>query len=132
MVGLFAVLSPPIIECVPKRPRQAHVQRQITRKRKSGRRDGNTATAPESSLDLSTPVTIPGVAFDGPVAPLPMPSSARRARPQASAANPRPAQSRAGQLPTFERAYLVEEMRRIGITSGVLLAFIIVLTILLR
>jgi hypothetical protein len=37
-----------------------------------------------------------------------------------------------GQLPTFERGYLVSELRQIGITSGALFAFIVVLAILLR
>jgi hypothetical protein len=38
----------------------------------------------------------------------------------------------AGQLPTYERSYLVSELRRIGITSGLLLTLIIVLAIVLR
>jgi hypothetical protein len=37
-----------------------------------------------------------------------------------------------GQLPTFERSYLISELRRIGMISGSLLALIIVLTVLLR
>ena len=37
-----------------------------------------------------------------------------------------------GQLPTFERAYLMRELRQIGIISTSLLALIIVLTIILR
>lgn len=38
----------------------------------------------------------------------------------------------AGQLPTFERSYLVSELRRIAITSGLLLTLIIVLAFVLR
>jgi hypothetical protein len=37
-----------------------------------------------------------------------------------------------GQLPTFERAYLVGELRRIALTAGALLAVIIVLAFVLR
>jgi hypothetical protein len=37
-----------------------------------------------------------------------------------------------GQLPVFERAYLVGELRRIALTAGSLLAIIIVLAIVLR
>jgi hypothetical protein len=37
-----------------------------------------------------------------------------------------------GQLPTFERSYLVSELRRIAIISTSLLALIIVLTFVLR
>ena len=38
----------------------------------------------------------------------------------------------AGQLPTFERSYIVDELRRIAIISGSLFAFVIVLAIVLR
>ena len=37
-----------------------------------------------------------------------------------------------GQLPTFERAYLVNELRRILITAGTLLCVIIFLSLVLR
>jgi hypothetical protein len=37
-----------------------------------------------------------------------------------------------GQLPTFERAYLMSELRRTFFISAALLALIIVLTIVLR
>jgi len=37
-----------------------------------------------------------------------------------------------GQLPTFERRYLVRELRQISVISGSLLAVIIALTIILR
>jgi hypothetical protein len=38
----------------------------------------------------------------------------------------------AGQLPTFERSYIMGELRRIAIISGALFAAIIVMTFLLR
>ena len=38
----------------------------------------------------------------------------------------------AGQLPTFERAYIVDELRRIAIISGVLFALVIVLALVMR
>ena len=37
-----------------------------------------------------------------------------------------------GQLPTYERAFLTDELRRIAITAGGLLIFIIALYIILR
>ena len=37
-----------------------------------------------------------------------------------------------GQLPTFERAFLVSELRRIVVTAGALLALIVVLAMVLR
>jgi len=114
---------------VPKRPRQAHIPRQATRKRKSARRDGVTVPA-DAYIDVSGPVQVPGYGRD-PVGPIPIPGGgARTPRPTSA---PRAGTIRAaGQLPTFERAYLVEELRRIAMTAGGLLALIIVLTILLR
>ena len=38
----------------------------------------------------------------------------------------------AGQLPTFERSYLVSELRRIFITSGALLALIVILNFVMK
>lgn len=38
----------------------------------------------------------------------------------------------AGQLPTFERAYINDELRRIAIISGVLFTLIVVLAIVMR
>jgi hypothetical protein len=38
----------------------------------------------------------------------------------------------AGQLPTFERSYITDELRRIGIISGSLFALIVILAIVLR
>lgn len=38
----------------------------------------------------------------------------------------------AGQLPTFERSFIVDELRRIAIISGVLFAVVIVLAIVMR
>jgi len=100
----------------------------VTRKRKTARRDGVTVPA-DAYIDVSPPIRVPGVLGQDPVGPIPLPSSVA-ARPRPSA---RPGSARvAGQLPTFERAYLIEELRRISITAGSLLALIIVLTILLR
>jgi hypothetical protein len=35
-------------------------------------------------------------------------------------------------LPTYDRAYLIDELRSIGLLTGTLLALIVVLTIILR
>jgi hypothetical protein len=37
-----------------------------------------------------------------------------------------------GQLPTYERGYLMEELRRIMLISGALLAVVLILTVVLR
>jgi hypothetical protein len=119
---------------MPKRARQAHIPKQITRKRKTARREV-VATAPESYFDVSGPINTAGIASD-PVAPIPIPSAPARARPAppiVPIAAVRPGTMRAaGQLPAFERAYLVDELRRIGITAGALLGLIIFLAFVLR
>jgi hypothetical protein len=43
-----------------------------------------------------------------------------------------PARVAPGQLPTFERAYLMRELRQIGVISTSLLGLIIALTLILR
>ena len=101
---------------MPKRSRQAHVPQQ-SRKRKQRR--GQTFT-PEDVYLAPPPGVAPG--FDSP--PRLGTSVGRAARP----GPPR----LAGQLPTFERAYLIDELRRIAMTSAALMTLIIVLTVLLR
>jgi hypothetical protein len=115
---------------VPKKPRQAHIPRKVARKRKAPRRDAVTVPA-DAYIDVSGPVHVPDGMSRDPVGPIPMPAG--RSRPAYPAVAPRPGSTRAaGQLPTFERAYLLEELRRIGITSVSLLGLIVVLTIVLR
>jgi hypothetical protein len=119
---------------MPKRARQAHIPKQVTRKRKA-RREGGVVTGADAYLDVSGPINTAGIAT-GPVAPIPLPrpaSSPARERSVPRVQAPRPGTYRAsGQLPTFERSYLVEELRRIAITAGGLLTLIIVLTFVLR
>jgi hypothetical protein len=116
---------------VPKKPRQAHVQRQITRKRKSTRRAEPLAVPENLGIEAAA---IPGVTFRNPVAPIPPPVAPAAARAVRSAPAPvRAGTARAaGQLPTFERAYLVDELKRIAVISTSLLAVIVVLTLVLR
>jgi hypothetical protein len=118
---------------MPKRARQAHIPKQVTRRRKTARRDSGVVTGADAYLDVSSPVHVAAGVSRDPAGPIPMPSAAGTA-PSA----PRPPTARvaayraAGQLPTFERAYLVDELKRILITASSLLLFIIVLAVLLR
>jgi hypothetical protein len=109
---------------MPKRPRQAHVPSQV-RRRKS-RRD---VAAAFESPGVFTPAE-PAVPLSrSPVAAVPLGElQAGRRLAEARAGVVR----QTGQLPTFEHAYLVRELRQIGITSTVLLGLILILTILLR
>lgn len=118
---------------MPKKARRAHVPQQVVRKRKTARRP-----EPPSPIVDDAPEPEPALA-DPPAAVTPAARSGRvetrprrrlelltRARDQATV------RVVPGQLPTFERAYLVNELRRITITAGSLLAIIVLLAILLR
>ncbi|HLF71395.1 MAG TPA: hypothetical protein VI759_04520 [Dehalococcoidia bacterium] len=136
---------------MPKKPRQAHIPR--TRKRKA-RRPGQPAgiaapgavAADEAYEDdedapsfADEPASLSGLAgadASGPVETRPWRArrtsrleALRRGREPGTAGGIRTVP---GQLPVFERAYLIRELRQIMITAGGLLAIIIVLTILLR
>jgi hypothetical protein len=97
------------------------------------RRSGSVVTGADAYLDVSAPIVPVGVGAREPVGPIPMPTRPPRSRPQPVQPAARPGTLRAaGQLPTFERAYLVEELRRIAITAGGLLGLIIILALVLR
>jgi len=107
---------------MPKRPRQAHIPQQ-TKKRKLRRTPLTTAAdsylAPE---DNGATFVQPPPPAHGPAEP----ALSRRAEARTTVLRS------AGQLPTFERSYLVNELRQIGLTAAGLLAFIVVLTVILR
>ena len=138
---------------MPKKRRQAHIpQQQSTRKRRVVRRPG-FAPEPETEerVDLdgnpifADPVAAPDATAQwgsaGPVETRPqwIGSSGRQRQPgrrmaelRSGASGQGAARIVAGQLPTFERGYLREELRRIAITAGSLFAVILVLGILMR
>ncbi len=67
-----------------------------------------------------------------PAGPIPSTTTAS-VRAASRVAPARPGTLRAaGQLPTFERSYLVDELKRISMISGSLLALIVFLFIVLR
>lgn len=136
---------------MPKKPRQAHIPR--TRKRKARRPGQPTGIAASGAVagdeayeddeDAPTfanePASISGLAgvdASGPVETRPWRArrtsrleTLRRGREPSTTAGVRTVP---GQLPVFERAYLIRELRQITITAGGLLAIIVVLTLLLR
>ncbi|HXH23338.1 MAG TPA: hypothetical protein VNN10_15060 [Dehalococcoidia bacterium] len=115
---------------MPKKPRQAHIPRaKVARKRKANRRDA-VSVAADAFIDVSGPVQVPAYGRE-PVGPIPLAASGARAGHPPATARMSPARA-AGQLPTFERAYLVEELRRIGVISASLLGVIVLLAIFLR
>jgi hypothetical protein len=138
---------------MPKKRRQAHIPQQQTRKRRVARRP-EFAPVPEQAerVDLdgnpifADPVAAPdATAFYGTTGPVEtrpqwIGSAGRQQRQpgrrmaelRSGAAGQGAARIAAGQLPTFERGYLREELRRIAFTAGSLFAIIIVLAIVMR
>ena len=109
---------------MPKRPRQAHIPQQA-KKRKVRR-------TPVSEEIYPAPIpNVAGLGAQAPAGPISMPPASGSAGHRRFEARTVAVRS-AGQLPTFERSYLVNELRQIGLTAAGLLAFIIVLTVLLR
>jgi hypothetical protein len=118
---------------MPKKPRQSHIPKQVTRRK--ARRPNVPAAVIEPAY---APEEAAYVEVDGSVVHTPA--------PVATAAEPRrrrlelvrqsreamPLRSLPGQLPTYDRAYLVSELRTIGVITTALLALIIVLAIVLR
>jgi hypothetical protein len=139
---------------MPKKRRNAHVPQQAARRRRAAARrdfapapdpplesepradlDGNPIYASETA-DWSSATA--GYSPTGPVETRPhwigTQTARREGRRRAELRGGAAGQVRVtpGQLPTYERAYLVNELQRIGIISGSLLAVIIVLAIVLR
>ncbi len=127
---------------VPKRPRQAHIPAQQRSSRKP-KRPFTTANerAEEAAEELfepnfaDEPLVRGGVATGfatGPVDTRPQPRAGRRLQMLRGNPEHTPLRVAPGQLPTYERSYLMEELRRISLISGALLAVVLVLTVLLR
>ena len=115
---------------MPKRPRQSHIPSQV-RKRK-----------PRRTADFSNPLPdsagAPGLADEPvmavPTGAAPVATRTRRRLEEVTRAHEGVIlrTHHAGELPTFERSYLVRELTQIAITSGLMLAIIIVLWLLMR
>jgi hypothetical protein len=113
---------------MPKRSRQAHIPSQVTRRRirRTNLGSGDLEPAVDNAVnEVATPAftAAPAVA-----------AASRPGRRMESLSGNREAAIRVipGQLPTFERAYLVKELRQILLTAGSLLAVIIALSFVLR
>jgi hypothetical protein len=138
---------------MPKKRRQAHIPQQSNRKRRVTRRpEFAPAPQPQERNDLDgQPIFADSVAMPagnlgsggggGPVetrphwiggtAPQRQPGR-RTAQLRRGAAAATPSRAAAGPLPSFERAFLVSELRRITLISAALFGVIIVLTLVLR
>ncbi|HLF79228.1 MAG TPA: hypothetical protein VJB57_17240, partial [Dehalococcoidia bacterium] len=124
---------------VPKRPRQAHIPAQA-RKRKIRRpfglssdqeaSDAGPELEPNFADEPLNRMGVAGLGNSGPVDTSPRVGRrlelVNRSREQVAV------RVIPGQLPTFERSYLINELRRIAVISTGLLALIIVLAVVLR
>jgi hypothetical protein len=130
---------------VPKKPRQAHVPAQQRSKRKPQRPFmTSSARAAQPAQDqnfepnfadeptfMQSTTYAAATGATGPVDTRPRPAGRRlellRSNREGGAVRVTP-----GQLPTYERGFLQDELRRITLTAGGLLAVILALTVLLR
>ena len=130
---------------VPKRPRQAHIPAQQRSSRKPKRPFMTASQRAEAEEELFEPNFADDPTFmsgttvaaasgaTGPVDTRPQPRAGRRLEMLRGSANrDLGVRTAPGQLPTYERSYLMEELRRISLISGGLLALVLVLTVLLR
>ena len=125
---------------MPKRSRQAHVPQQV-RRRKARRQSADGRPLPEAPGQAKEPVfadppiaNLPHMAAVGAVDTRPQMEARRRRRLELVRGGTEAVAGRTipGQLPTFDRSYLVHELRQILLTAGSLLAVIIVLALVLR
>ncbi len=116
---------------MPKKSRHAHVPKQQAARRKTRRSAAPGAPAaplPEEPAFAEPPIAeVPGYTANV-VGTRPL----RRLELLRASREPTAVRVVPGQLPTFEREYLVGELRRIALTASSLLAVIVVLAIVLR
>lgn len=125
---------------MPKRPRQSHIPQQATRRRKPRRTFNGSVTADEVEIEGDEAVFADPPVFDsiggsdagGPVETRPWRRGGRRLELLRGGTQATTVRVIPGQLPTYERGFLTDELRRIAITAGGLLIFVIVLAIILR
>jgi hypothetical protein len=124
---------------VPKRPRQSHIPQQATRRRKPRRIFNGAVTADDADIDeapvyADPPVfnSIGGSDAGGPVETRPWQRTGRRMEMLRGGNQTTSVRVIPGQLPTYERSFLKDELTRIFVTAGSLLLLIIILAIVLR
>lgn len=114
---------------MPKRSRTSHIPSQI-RRRKNRRPNDFTSALAESQTfqDLAE-----AEAAVVPASPATAgPRMGRRLQAATRVRESYGSRAATGQLPTFERAYLVRELTQIAVISGALLALLLVLWVVMR
>ncbi len=117
---------------MPKRSRTSHIPSQV-RRRKPRRPNDFTSTLAESEAFKELAQAEAGaVPMTATAVPLAAPRMGRRLAAASRSSDSYSGRSVPGQLPTFERSYLVRELTQIGVISGALLALLIVLWVVMR
>ena len=124
---------------MPKRSRTSHIPSQIRRRKPRRPNDFTSALAGSQAFhDLAEAEAAvvpqsPERAAAATAAPSPGPRMGRRLEAATRAREGySPRTAAAGQLPTFQRAYLIRELTQIAVISGGLLLFLIVLWLVMR
>jgi hypothetical protein len=117
-----------IIASMPKRSRTSHIPAQI-RRRKARRPNDFTSALAESQAFRQLAEDEAAIV---PATPVATPRMGRRLEAATRSREGYVGRTVAGQLPTFERAYLVRELTQIAVISGSLLLLLIVLWVVMR
>jgi hypothetical protein len=112
---------------MPKRPRQSHIPSQ-PRRRKPRRTQDFSAALPATDGGETDLIEAASPVAATPAAPV----IGRRLRAVQQAREGFAPRSHPGELPTYERTFLVRELTQISIVAGSLLALIIVLWLVMR
>jgi hypothetical protein len=119
---------------MPKRSRTSHIPSQIRRRKPRRPNDFTSALAESQTFhDLAeAEAAVVPPAPDAAVATAAAPAVGRRLAAATRAREGYTSRANVGQLPTFERAYLVRELTQITVISSGLLLFLIVLFFVMR
>lgn len=118
---------------MPKRSRTSHIPSQIRRRKPRRPNDFTNALAESQAfrnLAEAEAAAVPMTATATPVAAAPR--MGRRLEAATRSREGFGGRTAPGQLPTFERSYLIRELTQIAAISGSLLLLIIVLAVIMR
>jgi hypothetical protein len=122
---------------MPKRSRTSHIPSQIRRRKPRRPNDFTSALASSQTLhnlaEAEAAVVPPTPEAAGATATAtPGPRMGRRLAAASRTRESFAPRANTGQLPTFERAYLVRELTQIAVISGALLLLLVVLFFVMR
>jgi len=117
---------------MPKRSRTSHIPSQIRRRKPRRPNDFTTALAGSQTFRNIAEAEAAAVPLSSETPAAPSPRVGRRLAAATQAREGYVGRNTAGQLPTFERAYLIRELTQIGVISGALLLLLVVLFFVMR